>query len=447
MNGQLLLLLLSMLLQNPNGEILPERNRNGTAFGNPTALLPGNPASAIPEPFARGQQNVGYASDPSDGNKFCLIVQIPPDKIGEFARGPVGQEMTVSVPDEIRHVRIEKVIFRIGTDPVERILSNPTTLSDSRPFTNPPQVVDLNNRSIVPIDQTRTPTNLATVAQSGAGFGTNTTFGNNGNASSSSYNNDGGTYPPVVPNALNDRSRLSSGLGNSGLGMTSGNTALDGNYNASLSGQANGSRPDVMPFNQNPTQPRDGFSGIKSSVNNFLVPSQTNSANSGYASSTFPYAAGNSTTPNTSGTNSSRPYNIASNSTNPPAYYDGQFGQQNSQQLGPQSGYTPTPSLLQSQQYGQPVQLQQPNYVSQNPYAAPQISPYLQAPVPVKATYQPALVDPTDDSRVASNKLLPFLLLFSIVVNVYLGVWMSHQKSVYRQKLGNLRGISASDLA
>jgi len=419
MNGQLFLLLLSMLFQNPNGEILPDLNRNGTAFGNPAATLPGNSMSAPQAPFARGQQNVGYASDPSDGNKFCLIVQIPPDKMGEFARGPVGQEMEVAVPDEIRNVRIEKVIFRIGTGPIERILPIPTTLSNSRTFTNPPQVVDLNNRSTVPIDQPRPPTNLTIVAQNGPGFAANTTLGNNGNLPS--FNNDGGTYPPGVSSALNDRS---------------------------LSSQANGSRPDVMPLNQNPTQARDGFSGAKSSFSNLLVPSQTNATNPGYASSTYPYSAGNNTTPNALGTNSNRQYNMASNSTNPPAYYDSQFSQQNSQQLGSQSGYVPTPSLAQTQLYGQSVQQQQPNYVSQNPYAAPQMNAYSQVPVPFqKPTYPPLLADQTEESQLATNKLLPFLLLFSIVVNVYLGFWMSHQKSVYRQKLGNLRGIPASDLA
>jgi len=400
-----------MMLQNPNGEILPELNRNGTAFGNSSALQPGNPASAIPAPFVRGQQNVGYATDPSDGNKFCLIVQIPPDKIGEFARGRDGQEMTVSVPDEIRNVRIEKVIFRIGTDPVERILPNPNTLSDSRTFANPPQVVDLNIRSTVPIDQPRPPANMATVAQNGAGFANNSTLGNIGNAPS--FNNDGGTYPPVLPSALNSH--------------------------------ANGSRTDVMPFNQNPTQARDGFSGAKSSFSNLFVPSQTNATNPGYASSTYPYASNNST-PNALGTNPNRQYNMASNSTNPPAYYDSQFGQQNSQQLGPQSGYAPSPSLVQSQLYGQPVQ-QQPNYLTTTPYPAPQISPYLQTPVPIKPTYPPSLGDQIEESQIAKDKLLPFLLLFSIVVNVYLGFWMSHQKSVYRQKLGNLRGLPASDLA
>lgn len=446
MNGQLFLLLFSMLLQNPNSETMPDLNRNGTAFGNSAAILPGNPVSAPPAAFARGQQNVGYVSDPSDGNKFCLIVQIPPDKMGEFARGPLGQEMEVAVPDEIRNVQIEKVIFRIGTGPIERILPIPTTLSESRTFTNSPKVVDLNNRSTVAIDQTRPPTNLATVAQSGAGFATNTTLGNNGNPPS--FSNDVGTYPPFNPNALNDRSRPAGGLGNSGFGMTSGNTALDGNYIASLSGQANGSRPEVLPYNQNPTQARDGFSSVKSPFSNLLQPSQTIATNPGYASSTYPYAAGNNTTPNALGTNSNRQYNLASNSTNPPAYYDGQFGQQNSQQLGSQSGYVPTPSLAQTQLYGQSVQQQQPNYVSQNPYAAPQMNAYSQVPVPVQTPpYTTLLADQTEESRLATNKLLPFLLLFSIVVNVYLGFWMSHQKSVYRQKLGNLRGIPASDLA
>jgi len=440
MNGQLFPLLLSMLLQNPNGETMPEPNRNGTTFGNPAAILPGNSMSAPPAAFARGQQNVGYVSDPSDANKFCLIVQIPPDKMGEFARGPLGQELEVDVPDEIRNIRIEKVIFRIGTGPIERILPKPNTLSDNRTLTNPPQVVDLINRSPVSIDQTRPPTNLATVAQNGPGFANNATMGNIGNAP---FSNDLGTYPPGVPNALNERSRPSGSLG-----MGTGNTGLDVSYNASPNTQANGSRPEVLPYSQNPTQARDGYSSVKSPFSNLLQPSQTNATNPVYASSTYPYAAGNNSTPNVSGTNSNRQYNMASNPTNPPAYYDGQFAQQNSQQLGPQSGYAPTPSLAQAQQYGQPVQQQVPIYAGSNLYAPPQMNAYLQTPVSVpKTAYQPSLADQTEEALLAKDKLLPFLLLLSIVVNVYLGVWMSHQKSVYRQKLGNLRGIPASDLA
>ena len=151
MNGQLLLLLLSMLLQNINSEVLPPPNRDGAGFGGNSAILPGNPVSAptAVSPPVRGKRQIGYASDPLDGNKFCLIIQIPPEEIGEFARGPAGQELTAPVPDEIRTYRLDKVIFRIGTDPVEKILPNPTALSDNRPFSSGPQIVDLNNRTTV----------------------------------------------------------------------------------------------------------------------------------------------------------------------------------------------------------------------------------------------------------------------------------------------------------
>ena len=430
MNGQLFLMLLSMLLQNPSSEVLPGPNRNGAGFGN-SAILPGNAVSGPPAsmPPVRGRRQTGYAVDPLDG-KFCLIIQIPPDEIGEFARGPAGQELTASVPEEIRNFRIEKVLFRIGTAPVEKNLPNSSALSESRTSTNPPQIVDLNNRTTVPIDQVRPSGNLATVAQNGLGFGGNATMNSNGNPPT--FNNEVGTFPPVVPNAMNDRSRPISSSGDTGIG----GTGRDLNYGQNTT------------FGQNATQARDGFTGPKSTFGNLLVPSQTNSGNSPYASSNNPYSPGNNTNPMTLGTNANRQYNIAANPNSPSSYYDSQLGQQNGQPLVPQGGFAPPPSQLQAQQYGQ-LPLQQPPYAGANQYGTSPMGEYAQRQVSVPKISSPILTSSEllEDPQIARDKLLPFLLLFSIVVNVYLGFWMSHLRTRYRQLLSNMRGIPVSDLA
>ena len=69
-------------------------------------------------------------------------------------------------------------------------------------------------------------------------------------------------------------------------------------------------------------------------------------------------------------------------------------------------------------------------------------------PIPGRTVANP--INPTnevfDDQPLTKEKLLPSLLLFSIVVNVYLGMWMKHSRTRYRELLSNMRGIPVSDL-
>ena len=289
MNGQLFLVLIAMLLQNSGADVLPTPNRSlpaplPSAFPATPPILPTDPA--------RARCTTGYGTDPQDG-KFCLIIQIAPDAIGAFAKGTMGQELAANVPDEIRNLRIDKVIVRVGSSPVERNLPNPQMLSQDRPSSS------------------------------------------------------GDNYPPKTP------------------------------------------------F-YNPIKPHQ------------------NNLNSGYA---------------TTGQN---------------GYYD-------SSTANPGIYAGATPSQAQSQQYGA-LPTQQPTpYLSSNQYPPGTNNPsFATMPIPVpRQNYPPVLIpeNTVDEQTLGKDKLLPFLLLFSIVCNVYLGFWMSHLRTRYRQLLSNMRGIPVSDLA
>ena len=52
-----------------------------------------------------------------------------------------------------------------------------------------------------------------------------------------------------------------------------------------------------------------------------------------------------------------------------------------------------------------------------------------------------------DDQSVPKDTVLPLMLLFSIICNVYLGLWMSKLRDSYKQLVSDRRGIPISDLS
>ena len=374
MNGQLFLLLISMMLQIPRGDVLPDSNRNGSASGFPTGIPV--PAPILPTDSAGSQCAIGWGTDIHDG-KFCMIIQIAPEAIAAFAKGPQGQELPADVPDGIRN-RIERVIVRIGSGPVERNPSNPQSFSDGRSTGNLPHIANLDSRSTVPIDPQR--------------------------------------FPTVLP----------------------------------ASGGATGSRNEVPSFGATTSSTRDGFqpAQTKSQPFSFLQSNPTTSGASGYPTSVYPSTQGNNypTQGNyASGTNNSPPYTPLAYNPNPaagaPSYNDGSIAQQ---PFYPSN----SPSLAQTQQYGAPVTQQANPYSSTIPYPMAPSSNFAGVPIPARTVANP--INPTneasDDQPLTKEKLLPSLLLFSIVVNVYLGMWMKHSRTRYRELLSNMRGIPVSDL-
>ncbi len=472
MNGPLFLVLIAMLLQNPGAEVFPTPNRGlpaplPSAFPASQPILPTDPAST--------RCTTGYGTDPQDG-KFCMIIQIAPDAMGAFAKGTMGQELAANVPDEIRNLRIDKVLVRVGSGPVERNLPNPQMLSESRPSGNQPHLNDLVNRTTVPIDSPRSSNVLNASGAGGTGLGNNGGIG--GVANNGAYgaqNNNTEVFPNSLSNAANpsnysDRSRLGNPGNNAGLNGPPGLPVSD-NLNSNFGNQSPNSRSnDVVPNNYPSTGPSALSTGDnfmpKTPFYNPIKPNQNNT-NSGYATNAypstnaFPSTQGNlalqgnlSTQGNlasqgnmASSNNYNRPYTPLANNFNatngPNGYYD-------SSTANPGIYAGASPSQAQAQQYGA-LPTQQPTpYLSSNQYPAGtnnQSLATMTIPGP-RQNYPPSTSEnAVDEQTLGKDKLLPFLLLFSIVCNVYLGFWMSHLRTRYRQLLSNMRGIPVSDLA
>jgi len=430
MNGQLFLLLISMMMQISRGDVLPDPNRNGSAVGFPSGMPA--PAPIMPTDPAGSQCAIGWGTDIHDG-KFCMIIQIAPEAIAAFAKGPQGQELPADVPDGIRN-RIERIIVRIGSGPVERNPPNPQSFSDGRSTGNLPHIANLDSRSTVSIDPQRSP---AVLPASGGAIMPN----GNGLLNSGSIANNG-AYTP-------------GGVGANSAGLA-GSTGFENGYNSNPGTLPTGSRNEVSPFATTTSSTRDGFqpTQTKSQPFGFLQSNPTTSGASGYPTSVYPSTLGNNyaTQGNyptqgsyTTGPNNNRPYTPLAYNINPsngaPIYNDGSIAQQ---------PYYPSnsPSLAQSQQYGAPVTQQTNPYSSTNPYPIAPNPNFAGVPIPGRtvANAPSNTSEILDDQPLTKDKLLPSLLLFSIVVNVYLGMWMKHSRTRYRELLGNMRGIPVSEL-
>ena len=443
MNGLFFQLLISVLLQNPGSEVMPTPNR-GLSAALPPAY-PAMPPKPSADPASAGC-TTGYGADPLDG-KFCMIVQIAPEAMGAFAKGAMGQELTASVPDEIRNLRIDKVIVRVGSGPVERNLPNPLQLSESQPSGNRPHLNDLVNRTAVPIDRSSNVLNAA--GTGGSALGNNGGIANNG-----SYGTPNNNNTEVFPNPTNsskyyDRSRLGSmgSNGNSGLNTPPGLPVSDG-FTPALGNQATNARSnDVVPNNYPSTsafQSNDNYPP-KTPYYNPIKPTQNN-PNSGYATNLYPPTTQGYTAPQGNqalGNNfNNRQYTpLASNSNVPP----GSNGYYDNSNTNPGTYPGTSPSQAQAQQYGSLPQQPTTPYLSLNPYPSGTNNNSLAGIPIVQRPNYPPTENPVEET-ISKDKLLPFLLLFSIVCNVYLGFWMSYQRTRYRQLLSNMRGIPVSDL-
>jgi hypothetical protein len=421
MNGQLILVLLSMLLQIPGGEVFPNTGPN------PQTGFPNGPQSSMPQ--APGQRtippDIGWGIDRD--NKFCMIIQIPPDKIIEFAQGSHGQELKADLPEELRS-RVQRVVFRVGNEPVERIPANLQALVENRIQANPATVyLDSSTSSSVgslaTIDQPR-PTILA-ANQGGSGY--------SGSGALAPPNNNQSILPTPSFTGNDDRSKP-QGAGS--------------NFNsAPSSDRFVATQQDLLPDTNNSLR-RDG-ANPSTKLPGFLQPSNGTAQvpNGSYTPNT-PYlpSLNNSSAPNTYNNNNqnnnnglgapTRPY-IAANPT-PNLGYDS----------NPFPANQPSPSSVLNQQYGTPTT--QPNYPtpqfqtpSPNSLTQAQFGPVL---LPKQSPQQTPHVDGTSEDQ-AKDKFLPFLLLVSIVGNVYLGLWMNHLRTRYRLLLSNMRGVPISDLA
>jgi hypothetical protein len=486
MNGLLTLFIVSVIAQ--AGEILPEPNRTGPSI--PVSTGPSIPVSApVYPPVATGSScTVGWGKDP-DG-VFCMILQISPEAIATFAQGEKGQELPVDIPPEIRQ-QIQRVIVRVGTGPVEKNPPNPQLMSSARDPTNTVPFVanaysqtTVDNRSPVSIDPPPRSTEVLPTGGGGQlglqqlGNPPTANFGSDPNSgydalgkyvNSNQGSNQGSVGNGPTMNGLTTNGLTTNGLTTNGLttnGLTTNGLRGNGAFPSSMN-NAN----DVMPNTTGATQnfnSNDGFQPAARTSTNFLRGAAANGSGTGsgigygtsgnsYQPSSNTYNPSNPSNPNqyATGTNyqpTNSAFNnrgtiprVATNPGNSPL----NFNEGNSimpPQL--QSGFqtNPSPSLSQMQQYTQ-SQTPTPSQYASAPYyssasAAPWGSPALQ-----RQPQQPPLgTDPANLEPASKDKLVPFLLLFSIVGNVYLGLWMGHLRTKYRQLLSNMRGVPVSDL-
>jgi hypothetical protein len=439
MNGLLSLLFATFLVQ---GDVLPEPMRGGPTIPATAPVLPSAPVMPSGSVLAeqpRPKVSVGWGHDP-DG-LFCMILQIAPDAIAAFAQGERGQELPVDIPPEIRD-RIQRVIVRVGTAPVERNPPNPQSLSSTRSNINSPYLSNLDNRSTfdnrtpVTIDQPRMTDVLPT-----AGAGQLNGYSSGQPPASSSV---GMAVPPS--------------MGNSAVPNLGPNNNWDTTGRDVLPPTNVGANDRFQPLNPTKTPSSlDFFKGSANSASNGYGANQGNygSANPGNYGNANLGNGGNSSTQYTNPNNpawsnraGSNAY-VATNPNGPPVqtnYNDPAFS--NGHQPNYQVPQYQQGNLLQAppvQQYNVP-QTQQPSQYSlpgsQTHLASANTIPYYR-----NSTTLPL---PSNDLANAQlppkNTLLPFLLLFSIVGNVYLGLWMGHLRNRYRQLLSNMRGVPVADL-
>ena len=502
MNGLLTLFIVSVIAQ--AGEILPEPNRTGPSIPvSAPVSAPAYPSVSAPvypsvsAPVATGSScTVGWGKDP-DG-VFCMIMQISPEAIATFAQGEKGQELPVDIPPEIRQ-QIQRVIVRVGTGPVEKNPPNPQLMSSARDPTNTVPFVanaysqtTVDNRSPVSIDMPPRSTEVLPTAGGGqlglqqlgnppaAHFGSDPNSGHDAHGKYANFNqgsnqgsNQGGFGNEPTTNGLSTNGLSTNGLSTNGQ-MTNG-PMTNGPMTNGLRG--NGSFPssmnnanEVMPNTTGATQhynSNDGFQPAARSSTNFLRGAAVTGSGIGFGTS------GNSYQPSSGTYNSSNP----SNPSNPNQYATGtnyqpnnsafnnrgtiprvatnpassplNYNEGNSIMPSPwQSGFqtNPSPSLSQMQQ---PTQTQPPTpnqYASAPYYSNASVAPWGSPPLPRQPQQPPLGTDPATLEPAPKDKLVPFLLLFSIVGNVYLGLWMGHVRSKYRQLLSNMRGVPVSDL-
>jgi len=416
-----------MLLQPPGGDLLPSL---GSSLPSP-GFQNGQPASVPFQPNQRSiPDNIGWGTDRD--NRFCMIIQIPPNDIAKFAQTQLGQEVNADIPEVIRN-RVQRVLVRIGNERVERIPADPQTLADNRIPNATTTFLDGSTSTsmggtVASIDPPRNP-GILTAAQGGAGY--------SNNGPNASLNSE-----PILPNtpSSNDYLNQARPFGNTG------SSTLDNRFTPNASPQ------DITPNASNPPR-RDSFAAPLTKFPPLFQPSNGTApvANGSYQSTNPPYipqqnnsnSAPQNYTNNQNGNpnwfgSPNRPY-VATN-TNAPI-----FG--NESNLYP-TNQQPSPSQVQTQLYGQPAP--QPPYSTANQYQNPPPSTALSqfAPIPIgnKASSSSQHLDGANEEQ-GKEKFLPFLLLISIVGNVYLGLWMNHLRTRYRILLSNMRGVPISNLA
>lgn len=405
---------------------------------------------------------IGWGIDKSD-NALYMVVQIAPDAIAAFAAGTRGQELPCDIPPPLRG-RVEKVIIRIGTGPVEQNPPESELVRMPLSNSNSARIANLDMRSSVAIDAPRTGSEVISTA------GTTQLPGIPGFSSAPSMTNEvlPTNVPPAMPSSMSPPPLTSPVYGNPAtsnpppaLPSTSPTAASNPAWNTTASTPS--------------TYTNDGFQPAPRSVPSSLIP--FGSSRTASSSPTTTTTQGNVTyggtapNPNAAGAAS---YNYNQNgvplvASNPPGVYP--------PGMGPNAGSDPGLG------YGPGGQSNQPNYgnyaggnfAGAQPYGNPNYNPNHTLTTPVLPIPQlanrpfpstsgtstsgtlPVIRDsdrtdlhsneairPSSFSRSAS--LVPFFFVLSFILNIYFGLWLNHLSVKYRHLLGSVRGLSPAEL-
>jgi hypothetical protein len=419
---------------------LPPAEEN-TRLISTTTQPPSSPPIATGAPTAEAK--VGWGVDPSDSSMY-MVIQIAPSAIETFAAGQRGQELTSRIPPMLRN-RIEKVIVRFGTGPVEQFPSESELASMPLPKSTPsqsPQIANLDRRTPVTIDQPRSTEVIPTASTTQIPIvpGTNmpsTTIPNTtipNTTMPSTVVSPTVTSPPPVWNN-NTAAPRPTGTVASNDGFAPNNRVVP---------------PSLMPFGSTrptATQGNVTYSGTNNSGNNY--------GNAPYGTSTYgniPLVANNPNTGVYPPVNEPiLPNGVANNGQmNPPNSNPGFYN--------PNANYPTNPN------YGVPVSTNGPTYAMQGSLTNPQghlaQGPVLPPPNLLPSTTSGATtgsgwrLPPRDEQTEVRDVLnstrpgswVPFFLVLSFILNVYFGLWLNHLSTKYRHLLANVRGVSMPEL-
>jgi len=442
----------------PLGETLPAP-RNIASPAETTRLISTTtqppPSAPVPTGVPTQEAKIGWGVDPSD-NSMYMVIQIAPAAIETFAAGQRGQELTSRIPPMLRN-RIEKVIVRFGTGPVEQfpseseLASMPLTQSAS---SQTPQIATLDRRTPVTIDSPRNAEVIPTASTTQIPILPGSSVP--GTTSSPPAVNS----PPPVWNNNVPPSRPSTAT------PASDSFAPSNNRVVPQSLMPFGARPSTTPYASTAgTQGNVTYSGTNYSGNNY---GNTPYGNAPYSNAAAPQYGNNQFGNTQYGTNAfgSNVPMVASNPNtgvyppvNEPVLPNGSNAPTNNPGF-----FNPNPNFPSNPNYGLPVSANGPTYATNGSLSNPPMT-HAQGPVLPPPNLLPSTSNNNsttsgwrlpsrndqDDGRDVLNSTrpgswVPFFLVLSFILNVYFGLWLNHLSTKYRHLLANMRGLSVPEL-
>jgi hypothetical protein len=486
-------LLPAPLLTNPKSETLPKpvlvaSNMASNAGNNAAPQLDPASAPTIANAIAAEDCKVGWGTDPTDRSMY-MVIQIAPRAIAQFAAGTQSMELESIIPPALRG-RVQKVIIRVGSGPVEQ--SPPESelarlpLSQSN-TSSAPTIANLDRRSAVNIDPPLSATDPTRSSEPSIVSTSGTTqlpvvpglsLPSTGSApQSTSFPSTPYTGTPVTGVPVTGTPVTGSAIPtypNEVLPNTPSSTptvistpipSSPSTYSATPSYGGTTAAPAWNNNTQAATQPTDGFAPMPRTVPNTLNPFGTNRASTTAGATNNPNnrvvpatsTAGTSTQGNvtyggTNGTSTSGTsglgagYNLVPHLANNPAGYN--YQNNGAFNNPPPGGYVlpNDPNYTQyNNQYGHNY-----NHGATLPNAPvlpiPQVA---SRPFPSTSSSIQTQTDssgrPLESTYQSRGTLLPFFLVLSFILNIYFGLWLNHLSTKYRHLLGNVRGLATSD--